>query len=177
MTDQDKKDEQGFDEHDTDVDTENKTAGHTAFHDESGDRESVRTGKEGEFGEKYGDDLGYGEEGSEIAPFGHLVSDGEGYVNEYRPPEYSELAEPAGKANPDEMTGRSRSDEEIRKEVLQRLGESRELHGYVLQAYVEDGLVTLTGQVLNAQLKEQAGAIAATAAGVEKVDNQIAVNA
>jgi osmotically-inducible protein OsmY len=67
------------------------------------------------------------------------------------------------------------SDDEIYDRVRQRLAANRDVKGGAIQVDVKDGVVTLSGKVLEERQKNKAEHVARKTKGVKKVINQLQV--
>jgi|GEM_PF-1582750 len=69
----------------------------------------------------------------------------------------------------------SKADEQLQEEVSRRLHADRSLEMLPFEVIVKDGVVTLTGRVRTAELRQRAEALAAGISGVRRVENRIVV--
>jgi hypothetical protein len=69
----------------------------------------------------------------------------------------------------------SRSDEDIRHDICERLAQSRDIDVDGVSVRVSQGVVTLEGDVAHRGMKHAMGKLAAGCAGVSDVDNRISV--
>ncbi len=67
------------------------------------------------------------------------------------------------------------SDDEIYDRVRQRLAANRDVKGGAIEVDVKDGVVTLSGKVLEERQKSKAEQVARKTKGVKKVINQLQV--
>lgn len=70
---------------------------------------------------------------------------------------------------------RSATDEVLFRAVQKRLLEDGDLASVAIAAHVNNGLVTLSGNVSDAELRERAELVAKETPGVQRVDNQVQV--
>jgi hypothetical protein len=126
-----------------------------------------------EFGEKFGNDYGFGQEGERVEGPEGPSDEQAGYLDYYSPPTYTELDEvesPYGDQPPPDL---SVPDEQIQREVLERLEQSRRVDTSGIEIAVNKGEVTLSGKVRSEDQYERAEDVAATVIGVRMVRNQL----
>jgi osmotically-inducible protein OsmY len=73
------------------------------------------------------------------------------------------------------VLGQKNSDDEIYDRVRQRLAANRDVKGGAIEVDVKDGVVTLSGKVLEERQKTKAEQVTRKTKGVKKVINQLQV--
>jgi len=71
------------------------------------------------------------------------------------------------------LIGQTKADDRIYDEVRRKLANDAEVKGAALDVTVQNGAVTLRGQVHTAKARDKAAAIAKKVKGVTTVDNQL----
>jgi hypothetical protein len=136
-------------------------------------RPDRRRGPEKEdFGERYGNNYGYGREGEHVEPFGPRT-EGSNFVDRYAEPNYPQ---PGGERGPYAGVGPKgyqRSDERIREEVCERLTGHGKIDPRGIALEVQDGEVILTGRVRDRQTKRLVEDVALQVHGVKDVRNEL----
>jgi hypothetical protein len=138
-----------------------------------GVKKNSEKNKEGSFGEKFGNDYGFGQEGERVEEQEGLSNEKSDYLDYYSPPTYSELEEvesPYGDQPPPDL---SVPDDQIQQEVIERLSQSRRVDTSGIEIAVNQGEVTLSGKVSSEEQSERAEDVAATVIGVRMVRNQL----
>lgn len=128
---------------------------------------------EGNFGEKFGNDYGFGQEGERVEDQEGPSDEQAEYLDYYSPPTYTELDEvesPYGDQPPPDL---SMPDEKIQQEVLERLEQSRRVDTSGIEIAVNQGEVTLSGKVSSEEQSTRAEDVASTVLGVRMVRNQL----
>lgn len=136
-------------------------------------RPERRRGPETEdFGERYGNNYGYGREGEHVEPFGPRTT-GSQYVNRYAEPNYPLPENERGPYKGVGPMGYRRSDDRIREEVCERLTQHGRIDPRGIDLEVVDGEVILKGRVKDRQTKRMAEDIALLVSGVVDVRNEL----
>ena len=127
---------------------------------------------EGYYGERYGNDYGYGREGELIAPFG-MDYDRSEYAYRYDLPDYTELDLIPGPYTGMGPRYHKRANERIEEEVRRRLEASTEVEADDIELEVFNGEVTLRGTVGDRLTKRLIEDIVETVPGVRDVHNRL----
>jgi hypothetical protein len=134
--------------------------------------------EEENFGERYGNNYGYGREGQHVEDvgadnFGHNTRRNE-YVDRYRRPTYTELDLPEQETfegiGP---KGYRRSDRRIEEDIYERLTRHGGLDARAIEIEIDDGDVILKGSVNNRQAKRIAEDVVYEVQGVRDVRNEL----
>jgi hypothetical protein len=135
-------------------------------------RGTRRGAEEENFGERFGNNYGYGREGERVEEIGPAANESD-YVDRYGPsqPMYSE--EVRGSFRGMGPRGYQRSDERIRDEIYERLTRHGGLDARDIDFQVQDGEVTLSGRVNNRQAKHMAEELVYGVLGVKDVHNEL----
>jgi hypothetical protein len=139
------------------------------------DDPDTRPEREGEFGEEFGDDRGYGRRGSYIEPQGHEQVPGDEYTRQMDMSEYTDILLDEDQGRQRAQTSWERDDERIYSEAAQRLAGSGLLASSDITLMVERGEVTLTGVVNSQESREKAVAAVNAVVGVTGVNNRLSV--
>jgi osmotically-inducible protein OsmY len=124
-----------------------------------------------QFGERYGEDYGYGREGERIEPESGRYQ-GTDFLGRYDEPEYTELDRP-GPYYGIGPRGYRRSDERICEEVCERLTRHGAVDASDIEVEVQDGEVILRGTVGDRRSKRMAEDLAESTSGVRDVHNEL----
>jgi hypothetical protein len=136
-------------------------------------RPDRRHGPEKEdFGERYGNNYGYGREGEHVEPFGPRT-EGTQFVDRYAEPYYPLPEVERGPYAGVGPKGYRRSDNRIREDVCERLTHHGRIDARAIALEVRDGEVILKGSVKNRKTKRMAEDVALTVSGVRDVRNQL----
>jgi len=138
-------------------------------------RNDRRDDPQGDLGEKFGTDYGFGQEGERVEPQGGPVDEGSEFLDYYEEPSYTELMEtesPFGDEPPPDLVPQ---DDEIYREIYDRLSTSRRVDVSAIEIGVTEGVVTLSGKVGSGEELEHAEDVAATVLGVRQVLNTLRV--
>lgn len=135
----------------------------------------VTNQEESQFGEKFGNDYGYGHEGERAAPQEGGSLDESDYVNNLPPPEYTELTESESPFAHEHPSDLDRSDNEILSEVQERLNQSRRVDISGIEIAVNEGEVTLSGTVSSLQAYDRIEDVTSTVMGVKSIRNRLSV--
>lgn len=133
---------------------------------------SRRGVQEEDFGERFGNNYGYGREGERVEDMGLDHRENE-YVDRYAPPQplYSDRVRgPFEGVGP---RGYRRSDERIKEDVCERLTSHGGIDARGITLQVENGEVTLKGVANNRQAKHMAEEVVYSVAGVVEVYNEL----
>ncbi|RPI81878.1 MAG: BON domain-containing protein [Chloroflexi bacterium] len=131
--------------------------------------------EDSQFGEKFGNDYGFGHEGEYAAPQEGSLMDESDYVNHLPPPEYTELTESESPFAHELPLDLDRSDDEILSEVQERLNQSRRVDISGIEIAVHEGEVTLSGTVNSLQAYDRIEDVTSTVMGVKSVRNRISI--
>jgi hypothetical protein len=125
-----------------------------------------------DFGERYGNNYGYGREGEHVEPFGPRTT-GTQFVDRYGELHYPLPEEERGPYEGVGPRGYRRSDDRIKDEVCMRLTQHGRIDARGIILDVEDGEVILQGKVKDRQTKRMAEDVALSVSGVDDVRNEI----
>jgi osmotically-inducible protein OsmY len=126
-----------------------------------------------QFGERYGEDYGYGREGERIEPEGGR-SEGADFINRYDEPDYTEL-DRTGPYVGMGPSGYRRSDERISEEVCERLTRHADVDASDIEVEVKESEVVLRGIVEDRRTKRIAEDLAESTSGVSDVRNELRI--
>jgi osmotically-inducible protein OsmY len=142
--------------------------------DEWGRRtEPGRRREESQFGERYGEDYGYGREGERIEPQGGRYEEAD-FIDRYDEPDYTEL-DRTGPYVGMGPRGYRRSDERISEEVCEQLTRHGDVDASDIEVEVKDSEVILRGTVEDRRTKRIAEDLAESTSGVSEVHNQLRI--
>lgn len=127
-----------------------------------------------QFGERYGEDYGYGREGERIEPETGRYG-GSDFINRYDEPEYTEL-DRSGPYRGIGPRGYRRSDDRLCEEVCERLSRHGEIDASDIEVEVQDGEVILRGTVGDRRSKRLAEDLAESTSGVWDVHNELRIS-
>jgi osmotically-inducible protein OsmY len=127
-----------------------------------------------QYGERYGEDYGYGREGEQIEPESGRY-EGTEFISRYDEPEYTELSRPGPYTGIGPRDYR-RSDDHICEEVCERLNRHGAMDASDIEVEVQDGEVILRGTVEDRRSKRLAEDLAEAASGVSDVRNELQIN-
>ncbi len=125
---------------------------------------------QGEFGEQFGTDYGFGREGEHVEEQEVPLNQESDYILRYDPPNYNEVAPVDETVTPPEL---QLDDQQVIDTIYKRLGDDRQLDPKDIQVDIVEGKAILTGSVRTEELKERAAQITMTVPGVKTVDNQL----
>jgi osmotically-inducible protein OsmY len=126
-----------------------------------------------QFGERYGEDYGYGREGERIEPEGGR-NEGADFIDRYDEPDYTELDQTGPYAGMGPR-GYRRSDERISEEVCERLTRHGDVDASDIEVEVKDSEVVLRGTVEDRRTKRIAEDLAESTSGVSEVRNELRI--
>jgi hypothetical protein len=125
-----------------------------------------------DFGERYGDNYGYGREGEHVEPIGPRTT-GTQFIDRYGDPYYPHPERERGPYAGVGPRGYRRSDERIMDEVCERLTRHGEIDARGIELDVKDGEVILKGRVKDRRTKRMAEDVALSVSGVDDVRNEL----
>jgi osmotically-inducible protein OsmY len=126
-----------------------------------------------QFGERYGEDYGYGREGERVEPEGGRY-EGADFIDRYDEPDYTELDRTGPYAGIGPRAYR-RSDERISEDVCERLTRHGDVDASDIEVEVKDSEVILRGTVEDRRAKRIAEDLAESTSGVSEVRNELRI--
>ncbi len=136
--------------------------------------EPGRFREESQFGERYGEDYGFGREGERIEPESGRY-EGTEFIGRYDEPEYTELNRP-GAYTGIGPRGYRRSDDRIFEEVCESLSRHGAIDASDIEVEVQDSEVFLRGTVGDRRSKRLAEDLAESTSGVKDVHNELRIS-
>jgi hypothetical protein len=131
---------------------------------------SRRGAQEEDFGERFGNNYGYGREGERVEDMGLDHRENE-YVDRYASPQTMYTGR--GPYEGFGPRGYRRSDERIKEDICERLTSHGGIDARGITLHVENGEVTLKGVANNRQAKHMAEDVVYSVVGVAEVHNEL----